>query len=135
MSKYTTFVDPPEVLLAKKQGQIVSDVRFSWSAWIYFSVQILLIRLFFYTYVLSFASSSMPTQKNTSSSEVKVVSLHILLPGTRCQRRPASWPVMWVHNTKHMYVYLHTAATRPQIIGVGIHADQISAVVWAGDEG
>lgn len=27
--KYTTFVDPPEVLLAKKQGQIVSDVSFS----------------------------------------------------------------------------------------------------------
>lgn len=27
ISKYTTFVDPPEVLLAKKQGQIVSDVR------------------------------------------------------------------------------------------------------------
>lgn len=26
ISKYTTFVDPPEVLLAKKQGQIVSDV-------------------------------------------------------------------------------------------------------------
>nr|XP_046233672.1 nebulin-related-anchoring protein isoform X3 [Scatophagus argus] len=25
VSKYTTFVDPPEVLLAKKQGQIVSD--------------------------------------------------------------------------------------------------------------
>uniref|UniRef100_A0A671WVC2 Nebulin-related anchoring protein n=1 Tax=Sparus aurata TaxID=8175 RepID=A0A671WVC2_SPAAU len=28
VSKYTTFVDPPEVLLAKKQGQIVSDVSF-----------------------------------------------------------------------------------------------------------
>lgn len=27
ISKYTTFVDPPEVLLAKKHGQIVSDVR------------------------------------------------------------------------------------------------------------
>lgn len=27
VSKYTAFVDPPEVLLAKKQGQIVSDVR------------------------------------------------------------------------------------------------------------
>uniref|UniRef100_A0A3Q2WF16 Nebulin-related anchoring protein n=1 Tax=Haplochromis burtoni TaxID=8153 RepID=A0A3Q2WF16_HAPBU len=27
VSKYTTFVDPPEVILAKKQGQIVSDVR------------------------------------------------------------------------------------------------------------
>lgn len=26
VSKYTTFVDPPEVILAKKQGQIVSDV-------------------------------------------------------------------------------------------------------------
>lgn len=26
ISKYTTFVDPPEVILAKKQGQIVSDV-------------------------------------------------------------------------------------------------------------
>lgn len=26
ISKYTAFVDPPEVLLAKKQGQIVSDV-------------------------------------------------------------------------------------------------------------
>lgn len=31
VSKYTTFVDPPEVLLAKKQGQIVSDVSFSLS--------------------------------------------------------------------------------------------------------
>lgn len=28
VSKYTAFVDPPEVLLAKKQGQIVSDVSF-----------------------------------------------------------------------------------------------------------
>lgn len=26
ISKYTTFVDPPEVLLAKKQGEIVSNV-------------------------------------------------------------------------------------------------------------
>lgn len=31
VSKYTAFVDPPEVLLAKKQGQIVSDVSFSLS--------------------------------------------------------------------------------------------------------
>lgn len=29
VSKYTTFVDPPEVLLARKQGQIVSDVSIS----------------------------------------------------------------------------------------------------------
>lgn len=29
VSKYTTFVDPPEVILAKKQGQIVSDVSLS----------------------------------------------------------------------------------------------------------
>uniref|UniRef100_A0A671X2A2 Nebulin-related anchoring protein n=1 Tax=Sparus aurata TaxID=8175 RepID=A0A671X2A2_SPAAU len=28
VSKYTTFVDPPEVLLAKKQGQIVSDIKY-----------------------------------------------------------------------------------------------------------
>lgn len=26
ISKYTTFADPPEVLLSKKQGQIVSNV-------------------------------------------------------------------------------------------------------------
>lgn len=26
ISKYTTFVDPPEVLLAKKQGELVSNV-------------------------------------------------------------------------------------------------------------
>lgn len=31
VSKYTAFVDPPEVLLAKKQAQIVSDVSFSLS--------------------------------------------------------------------------------------------------------
>lgn len=31
VSKYTAFVDPPEVLLAKKQGQVVSDVSFSLS--------------------------------------------------------------------------------------------------------
>ncbi|XP_067431782.1 nebulin-related-anchoring protein isoform X1 [Thunnus thynnus] len=29
VSKYTTFVDPPEVLLAKKQGQIVSDYAYT----------------------------------------------------------------------------------------------------------
>eukprot|EP00066_Takifugu_rubripes_P015396 XP_011604662.1 PREDICTED: nebulin-related-anchoring protein isoform X3 [Takifugu rubripes] len=29
ISKYTTFVDPPEVLLAKKQGQIVSDYAYT----------------------------------------------------------------------------------------------------------
>ncbi|CAG12601.1 unnamed protein product, partial [Tetraodon nigroviridis] len=29
ISKYTTFVDPPEVLLAKKQGQIVSDYGYT----------------------------------------------------------------------------------------------------------
>uniref|UniRef100_A0A7N8XU83 Nebulin-related anchoring protein n=1 Tax=Mastacembelus armatus TaxID=205130 RepID=A0A7N8XU83_9TELE len=28
VSKYTAFVDPPEVLLAKKQGQIVSDIKY-----------------------------------------------------------------------------------------------------------
>lgn len=27
ISKYTTFVDPPEVLLSEKQGQIVSNVN------------------------------------------------------------------------------------------------------------
>uniref|UniRef100_A0AAX7U457 LIM zinc-binding domain-containing protein n=1 Tax=Astatotilapia calliptera TaxID=8154 RepID=A0AAX7U457_ASTCA len=29
VSKYTTFVDPPEVILAKKQGQIVSDYAYT----------------------------------------------------------------------------------------------------------
>ncbi|XP_072229373.1 nebulin-related-anchoring protein isoform X3 [Leuresthes tenuis] len=29
VSKYTTFVDPPEVLLAKKQGQLVSDYAYT----------------------------------------------------------------------------------------------------------
>lgn len=29
VSKYTTFADPPEVLLAKTQGQITSNVSFS----------------------------------------------------------------------------------------------------------
>lgn len=38
----------------------------------------------------------MATQKNMSTSEVKAVFLLISHLDTRFQRRPASWPVMWV---------------------------------------
>lgn len=41
VSKYTTFVDPPEVILAKKQGQIVSDVSPSEIVDIFFKLALL----------------------------------------------------------------------------------------------
>ena len=72
VSKYTTFVDPPEVLLAKKQGQIASDV----SVYLTMFIDIRFYCLFF-TLNHHFSSSSMLIQKSTSSKEAKAVSLHI----------------------------------------------------------